>query len=317
MKVLYKTKNIRLAIVNLLSASKGDRVVISAFVGAGSEIYFPKPKNIKLICWPQPGSTNPNTIRELMKRGVNVYFANKMHIKLYWTSDKGSVITSANLSSNALGSGGQIELGVLLPPGLIDINKVITNIKPKKVTESELYKLETAHHEFLKHNPKSNIRSTIDRSYIQWIESQTPEKWKFEVWEVANIKLSTNAQNLLLEEYGSPKCEEWMSANKDEIIENEWILCLRETTKRLGNAKWMFAHHVVRVPIKERKSKNYGFPYQVLQVSPIRLYEKPPFSLNGKRIQKAIKKAYRDTEQENGKPKKKFLNSILENIKNK
>lgn len=284
MKVLYKTKNIRLAIVKLLSTSKGERIVISAFVGAGSEIYFPKPKNIQLICWPQPGSTNPNTIRELLKRGVKVYFANKMHIKLYWTSDKGAVITSANLSSNALGSGGQIEIGILLPPGIINIGKVISNIKPKKVTETELQKLEKAHHEFIKHNPTSIIRSTIDRSFKQWFESKTPEKWKFEVWDVAKIKLSSNAHNLLIEEHGSPKCQEWMSANKDEILENEWILCLRETPKRLGKAKWMFAHHVIRVPVKERKLKNDGFAYQVLQVSPLRLYERPPFSLSGKRI---------------------------------
>ncbi len=66
MKLLYTAADIRKTIARILTESKGRRVVISAFVGAGSEVYLPKPQGLELICWPKPGSTNPNTIRELI-----------------------------------------------------------------------------------------------------------------------------------------------------------------------------------------------------------------------------------------------------------
>jgi hypothetical protein len=126
--LLYTTADIRKTIAKLLTESKGRRVVISAFIGSGSEIYLPKPQGLEVICWPKAGSTNPNTIREIMHRGASVSFAPNMHSKLYWTSDKGAVITSANLSTSALGSGGQIELGAFLRPGQISIDKVLSRI---------------------------------------------------------------------------------------------------------------------------------------------------------------------------------------------
>jgi hypothetical protein len=111
-------------------------------------------------------------------------------------------------------------------------------------------------------------------------------------------------------EFGNKKCRTWMSADSGDYKGNDWILCLRETSKRVGAASWMFAHHVVSVPKSERKKLNDGYAAQVLQVGSLRDYEQPPFSLRDKRIQRAIKAAYRETELDGPKPSIRFIKSI-------
>ena len=97
-RLLYTSADVRQAIIRLFRSSKGHRVAISAFVGDGAEAYLPKPKGLQLICWPKAGGTNPNVLRKLMKRGVEVFFADRLHMKTYWSEDRGAVVTSANLS---------------------------------------------------------------------------------------------------------------------------------------------------------------------------------------------------------------------------
>ena len=104
-KLLYTSGEVRSAIQELFSFSQGRRVAISAFVGEGAGAFLPYPKGIELICWPQPGGTNPTGVRALMTSGVQVKFADRLHMKVYWAEGKGAVVTSANLSTNALGAG--------------------------------------------------------------------------------------------------------------------------------------------------------------------------------------------------------------------
>jgi hypothetical protein len=310
MRILYTSSDIRKAIAKLLTTSNGRRVVISAFVGSGAEIYLPKPQGIELVCWPKAGSTNPNAIRELIRRGVKVLFADQVHIKLYWTSDRGAVITSANLSSGAFGAGGQIEFGVFLEAGKVDIDRVLQQVKAQPVSDKALLKLEREHHDYIKRNPTETIRVTKVRDFNDWFESVAREPWKFTKWDVAPIRLSSTAKRLLKEEFGNTTCNSWMAANWGDYRDNDWILRLRETSKRLGAASWMFAHRVVLVPKSERKKLNDGFEAQVLQVGSLGRYEQPPFSLRGKRIQQAIRKAYRDISPSGVRPSLPFIRAI-------
>ena len=312
MQVLYKSSQIRNTITELLRTSTGRRVVVVAFVGSDSEMYLPKPQGIELVCWPQPGSTNPNAIREFIGRGVAVSFAPLVHGKLYWTSDKGAVITSANLSKAAFGPSGQIEFGVFVEPGKVDINKVLQQIKARPASSKDLRNLEQAHHEHIKRNPSDTIRSARARDFNDWFrtEASIREQWKWLTFEYSGIKLSTTAKSLLKTEYGNTQCHSWISANRGDYQRNEWLLCLEEAPKRLGRVSWMFAHHVLRVPRSERKKLNDGFESQVLQVGPLNRYEQPPFSVAIGPVQRAIKNAYREAPPKGAKPSNRFINAI-------
>ncbi len=112
MKVLYQSSDVRREIIKIFSHGGRRRVAIAAFVGDGAESYLPKPPGLEIICWPKAGGTNPNTLRRLTKRGAKIRFADRVHMKVYWADGYGAVITSANLSTNALGSGDLKEAGI-------------------------------------------------------------------------------------------------------------------------------------------------------------------------------------------------------------
>lgn len=65
-------------------------------------------------------------------------------MKVYWSEDQVAVITSANLSINVLSGGrsGLKEIGVLLPPGEVDIERIIASLRSRRVFELELEELE-------------------------------------------------------------------------------------------------------------------------------------------------------------------------------
>src|ERR1017187_5279910 len=106
--VLYNSADIHSRVKHLFGeASRGDRrVALVAYVGVDGEKYLPHPEALRVICNPTAGGTDPNTLRSLIKNGANVQVSDRLHMKVYWSSRRGCVITSANASSNALGRNG-------------------------------------------------------------------------------------------------------------------------------------------------------------------------------------------------------------------
>src|SRR5687768_14234143 len=105
-EVLYTSESIRRAIRHIFGQGSGRRVAVVAFVGNRAEAYLPYPKGLELYCWPAVPGTNPDAIRKLAnKLEVDVRFADKVHMKLYWSANRGAIIASSNLSSNAYGHG--------------------------------------------------------------------------------------------------------------------------------------------------------------------------------------------------------------------
>src|ERR1017187_1223207 len=113
-RVLYNSAEVRSAIIELFRGGDAKGIAISAFVGDGSDAYLPCPKGLRLICSPTPGATNPGTLRLLISKGVTVEFVDGLHMKVYWAENRGAVVTSANLFTNAMGVGGLKEAGVFL-----------------------------------------------------------------------------------------------------------------------------------------------------------------------------------------------------------
>jgi phosphatidylserine/phosphatidylglycerophosphate/cardiolipin synthase-like enzyme len=151
-RILYTSADVREAVVNLFRFSAGRRFAITAFVGEGAEAYLPKPKGLNLICWPKEGGTNPDVLRRLAKRGANVFFADALHMKVYWSEDQGAIITSANLSTYALGSGNLKEIGILLPPRILNVDRLIQTLKIRPMTKSELRDFDRRHKEYAVRN---------------------------------------------------------------------------------------------------------------------------------------------------------------------
>jgi hypothetical protein len=145
MRVLYTSSEVHDAIKDVLTRSdnaEDRRVVIVAYVGDAAEAFLPNPKGISIICNLQPGATSALALERLKKRGAELFHSPRLHMKVYWSSVKGCVMTSANASASALSRGGLIEAGVFLNPGQVDVDRLIETIKPKPVTKADLLDLQ-------------------------------------------------------------------------------------------------------------------------------------------------------------------------------
>jgi hypothetical protein len=144
--LLYTSAEIHTCIKRLFGQPSADdkRVALVAYVGSDGEKYRPHPEGLRLICNPSAGGTDPDTLRSLLKRKATVEISDRLHMKVYWSKNRGCVITSANASSNALGKGGLKEAGIWLPSRAVDVGRLIRYAQPRKLRESDLRQLDKA-----------------------------------------------------------------------------------------------------------------------------------------------------------------------------
>ncbi len=276
-QILYRSGEVRNAVVDLFTRSKSRRVAISAFVGEGADAYLPKPKSLELICWPKPGGTNPNAIRKLIKKGIKVRFADSLHMKVYWTADMGAVITSANLSTQALGSGNLREIGIRLPAGVLDIDHVIATIRPYKVTKARLLKLDHEHKLYAARNA-GFIRTSKADTWADWYGLEPRSHWKLGWYDGWGITAKI-AKELSKREHGISDPFDMLPGRRGDYSKGDWVLTffLKEKSSQL---RWLYVDYYVRVPKSDAKAYDSNWPFQAVQALDTKKYSAPPFQIN-------------------------------------
>ena len=313
-KILYTSAEVRKAIIDIFSTSKGRRVAITAFVGSGAEAYLPRPKGIELVCWPKAGGTNPDALRKLIKSGVKVSFSDALHMKVYWTEDKGAVITSANLSTNALGSGNLREIGALIPSEQFDINKVIQQIKPRRVTKKELDQLEISHRAYYKVNKFK--RAKVDApSFVMWAEQPMRSEWRIGFWDEEG-KASLTTKNMLKKQYNISAPNDFIGCPLNTYKENDWVLNFYLKKNLPTYIGWLYVDFVAKM---QQSDEAYSpeYPCQAVQVWPNSRYPEPPFKIDShfrKALTVALKKfgVSKFKEIDPYKPPKRLIELIWE-----
>ncbi len=217
-KILYTSTAVRNKIIELFESSQSRRVVITAFVGDGVQTYIPNPRGVDIICWPKAGGTNPDSIRRLIETGARVYFSNSLHMKVYWTKDKGAVITSANLSQNALGSGNLKEMGIWLEPGKIDIDRIVNSLNYWKVSKDDLFQLDHAHREYhIQNRLKKSLTDSL--TFADWYQAAHPPKWHICWWGYQRIRLAKAAKDILEKKYRVSTAYDFLnSTSRDDYL---------------------------------------------------------------------------------------------------
>jgi len=315
--VLYTSREVRNKIIELFSSSKGRRVAITAFVGRGAEAYLPKPEGLELICWPKAGGTNPYGLRRLIKRGAKVEFVDSLHMKLYWTEDKGAVITSANLSTNALGAGNLRELGIYLPAGQLDIRKVLASLKKRPVTNQELLRLDKQHFAYQKVT-RERQRKEPGVSFADWHDLPFRPTWKLG-WGDTKGYFSKSAKEIAKEEYNVRTPDDFALGQSGDYQKNDWVLNFNVKESSITKIRWMPVDYVVRVPKSDKRAYCSGYPYQAVQIWSLKYYPEPPFRID-RQFRSAFSKAVRefgiDEVKESGivKPSQKLINLIHHNF---
>jgi hypothetical protein len=278
-KILYTSADVRKTIIDIFSKSRGRRVAITAFVGGGAETYLPKPAGIELVCWPQAGGTNPDAVRKLMKIGVKVVFADALHMKIYWTEDQGAVITSANLSTNALGAGGLLELGVLLHSTSIDIEKILRSIKQREVSSKELDRLEREHYIYHSRNNITIGRSrTVD--FLEWYSLPNRKTWRIG-YHTKTGDFSSASKEIAKAEYGIKDPNTFISCAAKTFRQADRVLTFYLGKKSISDLEWLSVDYIVPTS-KTDKEYEPDYPFQALQIWPEKRYPPPPFKVDKK-----------------------------------
>jgi phosphatidylserine/phosphatidylglycerophosphate/cardiolipin synthase-like enzyme len=188
-KVLYNSGAIRKCIHSLLAKSlpSDRRVVLVAYIGQDYAKYLPDLRGIEIICSPTAGATSVAAVTELQEAKALIKFSDKLHMKVYWSAKRGCLITSANLSTNALGIKGLKEAGVLLDATAVNIDQLLKEAKPYAVTNPRLKQLKQGEDKFKramaavgKREPQSGFQ------YLDWhkLKAVARTEWKLGYFEV-------------------------------------------------------------------------------------------------------------------------------------
>jgi hypothetical protein len=289
-KVLYKSAAIKNKINELFDApNKSDRrVALVAYIGKDYADYLPSPDGIYVVCNPTPGATSVIAVDGLRQAGALVRFSDKLHMKVYWSEARGCVITSANLSKNAFGVRGLKEAGVWLEPNSVDIDKLVREAKPYRVTNSRIARLRVDEERYRHAMARIGRRDTDDGfQYLDWFAlsaaAQTP--WKLGDFS-GDEGVADAAQERLENEFNVKAPTSYHGVDvKSHLPEEDWLLQFEYNYKKgkaIGDPEWMFVDFVV--PFGPPASN----PFQAIQVYPTGRYDRPPFPLTGQ-----FKKAFR------------------------
>jgi hypothetical protein len=278
--LLYNSSEIHTCIKQLLGepGQSDRRVVLVAYVGADGESYLPHPENLHVICSPSPGATDPDALRGLIGRGAKVQFSDGLHMKVYWSKNRGCLITSANASSSALGKDSLKEVGVLFAPGTVDIARLIKYARAREIGPRQLRRLDSRTREVRKSHQKRDARSRMVSQYLDWYASPHRSPWKLS-WaneEVSGTAGVSKAKSLA--EYGVHEPDTWESVAA-RVKKNDGMLTFTFTPGGIRAIQWKFVDFLVQPGRNEKRFYSKRWPSHAVQVHALSRYPLPPFSV--------------------------------------
>jgi hypothetical protein len=224
----------------------------------------------------KPGATSADALIRLRERGALIRQSDRLHMKVYLSSNRGSVICSANASSHALGRNGLKEAGVFLPPGAVEMGRLLQYVRPRPISDADLRKLARASDRLSAGRPHS--RSSIEPASLrEWLASEGRKKWKLGWWDEAGaiakvVKAEAQAR------YGIAEPASSLNCRKNDHHAGDWVLEFRREGGR--NASWTYIDFVRKVSPSDKRAYNRAYPYQAAQVHAASYYPAPPFVLD-------------------------------------
>jgi hypothetical protein len=323
MTTLTRTSQIRAAIRELLSDPTDERIVAVAFVGADALSFLTNPSGVAVYCWPQPGGTNPVGIERLVEAGAKVRFVDRLHTKIYWSRAKGTIIGSANLTTNALGDGGLREAVVSLPCGAFAMKPFIKSLQVASDFEGTLRWLHSAHVAFMQRNPpRGSVREErlVAPSFHAWISAGDGRAdWRIG-WFTEDARAPRDAVDVLERETGSRNYSTYLAvARAGDLKAGVFTLSFKVRDTADGNVRVSsFEWWAPGIATHSRHKDFKDYPHLWFpRGQRIPYGTQPPFDHRDSRFRRALAGAIRESGgtawlfQASLKPSKTFL-GILE-----
>jgi hypothetical protein len=290
-RLLYTSGEIHGQIKRLFGqASPADRrVALVAYIGSDGSKYLPDPRGLRIICNPSAGGTDPDTLRELKARGASIEISDRLHMKVYWSKNRGCVITSANASSNALGRNALKEAGVSLPRGAVDINRLVRYANPRAIRESDFRKLDRETRELQRNSSAGRRTRKPAVDFPRWYGAPNRSVWKIAMFGKVVYGAAIAAKEQSRSEYGHKQPFDWASSSKKmSLRRSDWVLTLIEDDPDAASTSWLYVDFVVKIGSREHRYYHRDAPYHAVQVNSPSNYPPPPFRITTQ-FRKALK----------------------------
>jgi hypothetical protein len=284
-KVLYNSEAIKRCIRKLFDGAPHSkrRIVLVAYIGRDYAKFLPDPQGIEIVCSPTAGATSAAAVSELRDAGAAVKFSDKLHMKVYWSANRGCLITSANLSNNALERGRLKEAGVLIDAESVDIDQLLKEARPYAVTDANLESLKNREDKIKRAMASVGMREPHNRfQYLDWYQSKvsTRSEWKLGYW-FEQCDSSNAARKISNTRYGPT---DWINVGKTQASDRDWLLTFKvDAQKQIvdDDLTWLYVDHIVPIGNNESMYEK-DCPFQAIQVFPSSKCPHPPFALTGK-----------------------------------
>jgi hypothetical protein len=215
-------------------------------------------------------------------------------MKVYWSRNRGCVITSANASSSALGRSGLKEAGIWLPAGTVNINRLIHYAHPRLLRESDLRRLDAQSREYKKNFVGKGTKKNSAPDFLQWYTGPHRSAWKVSWTDNELTGAACTVKEQTATEYGHRKPHTWVSVGENRVRRNDWLLSFTFTTRGNKSVHWIYVDFVVKISPKEKRYYYHDWPYHAVQVNPASKYPLPPFQITAqfRKALSAATKAY-------------------------
>lgn len=316
-EVLYNSRAIRAKIRTLLANPEPSdrRVVLVAYLGKDYADFLPDPAGIEIICSPTAGATSASAVDGLIRAKATVWFSDKLHMKIYWSRSRGCIVTSANLSANALGVKGLKEAGVWIEPGTVDIDRLIAEAQAYAVKDKRLERLRI---EGEKHRRAMAAVGKPDDDdgfqYLDWFAHSIVARTAWKVGDyIGDTEIPPVAKKILKTTYGKDEPANYLGVAKKRLLrEGDWVLQFEydhDKTPEVLALQWMTVDFV---------SPSAEDPFIAIQAHSLKKYERPPFLLTSQ-FKKAFKlavstRAGKFVNLGSLSPSEAFLNEIADQL---
>jgi hypothetical protein len=273
------------------------RVALVAYLGAGAEAYLPDPSGLEVICNPQPGATSSIAVQRLIDRGASVKFAQKLHMKVYWSRQRGCVITSANATTNALGRNGLKEAGTFFERGKVHIGRLMKGIHPTSISRRDLRDLSKASDDVWARSPPRIKSYASDKplDFLEWSKSAEQKPFKLGWWNSYGV-IAQAASAMSQKRFGVNEPPEYLYFRLGDLGRKDWVLTYKSPTGT--ELEWMYVDFVIKVSRSDKRAYDSTYPYQAIQAFGSARYPNPPFL-----ITPAFRGAFRRTVKSYGPDK--------------
>jgi hypothetical protein len=284
--VVFATRDIRHFVAHILNGPASERrVALVAFVGRSPKQFAERWEGVEVVCWPAPGATSGDGVRELLKAGATVQFAHGMHRKVYWSETRGALVGSANLSWSALGQRANAEACVYFPDSAeVPITEMLAGLAWDADFAARLADLDRAP------EPKEGFGTPpppagpFDKWSMAWRDHDAghgppPRRWKVSFWLDNELEHSKAAKTVATSAFGVDLPADFTTAAAEDTYEpGDWVLQIHLGRRALSRPSWLRVQRVMKVQPGEADAYDEGYPFHAVEFD-VRDRPPEPFSL--------------------------------------